>query len=114
MRLPWMTTRRWMVVVAVVGLVMGAIVGGVRLKQRKDRLLSRMRYHVQCKRYWCSDEAVVSHMWDWDRTSQLFAYHAAMARKYQDAASCPLLPIEPDPPEPPPPRSIAAQPLRSP
>ncbi len=36
MRLPRMTTRRWMVVVMVVGLVMGGIIGGIRLKRRHD------------------------------------------------------------------------------
>jgi hypothetical protein len=42
MRLPRMTTRRWMVAVAVVGLLMG----GYRLKQRHDDFLSRAQYHA--------------------------------------------------------------------
>ena len=40
MRLPRMTTRRWMVVVALVGLLMGGAIGGIRLKQRHDYFLS--------------------------------------------------------------------------
>jgi hypothetical protein len=36
MRLPRMTTRRWMVAVAIGGLAMGGIVGGVRLKRRQE------------------------------------------------------------------------------
>jgi hypothetical protein len=39
MGLPRMTTRRWMIAVAVVGLLLGAIVGGRRLKQRRDYYL---------------------------------------------------------------------------
>ena len=46
MPLPRMTTRRWMVVVAVVGLLMGVIIGAIRLKRRSDYLLSRAQYHA--------------------------------------------------------------------
>jgi hypothetical protein len=34
------------------------------------------------------------------RLSRMIAYHAAMARKYEDAARYAWLPVEPDPPEP--------------
>ena len=40
MRLARMTTRRWMIAVAVVGLLLGVVVGGQRLKQRRD-------YHIR-------------------------------------------------------------------
>ena len=43
MRLPRMTTRRWIVVVVIVGLLMG----GVRLKQRRNRLLSRAQFYAE-------------------------------------------------------------------
>ena len=43
MRLPRMTTRRWIVVVVIVGLLMV----GVRLKQRRSLLLSRAQFHEQ-------------------------------------------------------------------
>jgi hypothetical protein len=45
MRLPRMTTRRWMIVVMVVGLVMGAIIGGIRLKRRHEDFLYRAQRH---------------------------------------------------------------------
>jgi hypothetical protein len=45
MRLPGMTTRRWMVAVAVVALLAGGLVGGYRLKRRRDYFLSRIYYH---------------------------------------------------------------------
>ena len=46
MRLPRMTTRRWMIAVLVFGLGMGAMVGGVRLKRRRDSFLARARFHA--------------------------------------------------------------------
>jgi hypothetical protein len=36
MRLSRMTTRRWMIAMAVVALLLGVVVGGQRLKQRRD------------------------------------------------------------------------------
>ena len=50
MRLPRMTTRRWMVAVAVMGLLMGGVVGGVRLKRRHDYFLNLVEFHVQLER----------------------------------------------------------------
>src|SRR5437870_1763631 len=42
MRPPRMTTRRWMVAAAVVGLVMG----GVQFKRRRDSFFARATYHA--------------------------------------------------------------------
>ena len=47
MRFPRMTTRRWMVAVAVVALVMGEIVGGVRLTRRRDLFVRLAQFHAQ-------------------------------------------------------------------
>ena len=41
MRRSWMTTRRWMVAVAVVGLLLGVVVEGRRLQQRRDYYLQQ-------------------------------------------------------------------------
>ena len=38
--MPRMSTRRWMVAVALVGLLMGAGIGGARLKERREYFLS--------------------------------------------------------------------------
>jgi hypothetical protein len=46
-----MTTRRWIVVVMVAGLVMGAIVGGVRLKQRHSYFLAQVQSHEESEDY---------------------------------------------------------------
>jgi hypothetical protein len=125
-----------MVVILVVGLLMGVIVGGVRLKQRRSHFLSRAQYHAQRAAFlpklenyqrgiaeefprliatfeWLQrrGEPVGSHLEgmndrldrarkDLGRLPGTIAYHVAMADKYQHAALCPWLPVEPDPPEP--------------
>jgi hypothetical protein len=88
-----------MVVVAVVGLVMGGGVGVYRLKQRRDRFLSRAQLHEEM--------AVGAKLEDRSRKDlarlpRQTEYHVAMARKYRHAARYPWLPVEPDPqmPEP--------------
>jgi hypothetical protein len=45
MRLPRMTTRRWMVAVAVVALSLGGSLYTVRLKRKRDRCLARAAWH---------------------------------------------------------------------
>ena len=51
MRPPRMTTRRWMIVVAVVvaAMVMGGVVGVRRLEQRRAGFLDRAQYHAEEK-----------------------------------------------------------------
>jgi hypothetical protein len=41
MRLPRMTTRRWMLAVAILGSLLGAVVGGRRLEHRRDYCLQQ-------------------------------------------------------------------------
>jgi hypothetical protein len=102
MRLPRMTTRRWMVAVALAGLAMGRAIDGVRLKRRHDDFTARAQHHEQIEAMFRS----------WGRTtssrlkylqpdiSQNRDYHAAMANKYRHAARYPWLPVEPDQEEP--------------
>jgi hypothetical protein len=47
-----MTTRWWMTAVAIVGLLLGGFIGGCRLMQRRDLLLSHYRYHTRVLG-WC-------------------------------------------------------------
>ncbi len=74
---PRMTTRRWMIAVAVVALAMGGFVGGVRLKRRRDAFLARIRFHepteVSCRE--TGPPAPDSPFWP------IIEYDAAMARK---------------------------------
>jgi hypothetical protein len=94
MRLPRMTTRRWMVFVVVVGLLMG----GVQLKRRHDDLVGRAEFHNRMAATWIGRGVAALN----DPILQRFiAYHGSLARKYWYAARYPWLPVEPEPPEPP-------------
>jgi hypothetical protein len=111
MRLPRMTTRRWMVVAF--GLMIG---GGVLLKQRQDYFLSLAQSHQKevassmargnalKSRFGGTSGMTVEEITrlhgDYDRMMDRADHHASLARKYERAARYPWLPVEPDPPEP--------------
>jgi hypothetical protein len=107
MRLPHMTTRRWMVAVAVVAVVMG---GGIWLRERRRSFESLAAYHQsKLDRFliWRSlDDLTVIRLFHRDLKplttdeAKIATWHAAMARKYEQAARYPWLPVELDPPEP--------------
>jgi hypothetical protein len=83
-----------MIAVAVVGLALGGIVGGVRLARRRQAFLHRAKLY----------ERVESAARALERRQFLrpgiAEDYAAIARKYHRAARYPWLPVEPDPPEP--------------
>lgn len=104
MRLPRMTTRRWMVVVAVVAPGTSACVETIRLRQLsvyygfrarraawKVRLYSQglergfMNYDLWCPADFCRREVAIN---------------APLRLKYALAARYPWLPVKPDPPLP--------------
>jgi hypothetical protein len=90
MRLPRMTTRRWMIVVAVVGIALGMI-------ERHERfrwIAVRHRGNVPKNLPGIKPVGMEDKVW------RLFEWHESMARKYERAARYPWLPVEPDPPEP--------------
>jgi hypothetical protein len=101
-RLPRMTTRRWMVAVAVVGLVIGGTAEAIRLKRRHDYFVIRARRHASAEaafRSWAQTSSARSrHILA--SISRNLDYHADMARKYGHAARFPWLSVEPDPEEP--------------
>jgi hypothetical protein len=113
MRLPRMTTRRWMVAVAVIGLMIG---GWVRLEQRRDYFLSLAQSHQkEVASYTARGMALKSrlgytsgmtdkeimHLYRvYDRMMDRADHHESLARKYERAARYPWLPAVPDPPEP--------------
>lgn len=99
MRLPRMTTRRWMVVVAIIGLAMGGIVGGFRMGRRRDDFLKRARYHRSMEMAYRTFRPTPTWVMT-PRVSETTAHYATMANKYRYAAQYPWLPVEPDPPEP--------------
>ena len=113
MRLPRMTMRRWMMAVAAIGLMIG---GGVLLKQRRDYFLSLAQSHQKevasstargtalKSRFggtpgMTAEEILRLHD-DYERMMDRADHHASLARKYEEAARYPWLPVEPDPPEP--------------
>jgi hypothetical protein len=52
MRLPQMTTRRWMGAVAALSIAFGAYVWGTRLKQRRDEFYARATWHATEETYY--------------------------------------------------------------
>jgi hypothetical protein len=107
MRLPRMTTRRWMIVVAIVANGSGAWI----LRARSHTYAIESGYHslmeAENRRFVGLYEAgslgytgrgsVDAFI---DQARRLAAYHATLKRKYELASSRPWLPVEPDPPEP--------------
>jgi hypothetical protein len=97
-----MTTRRWMVAIAAVGLMMGISIVGYRLKQRHSYFVIRARHHAEVEamfRSWARTSSARSrHILA--SISRNLDYHADMARKYRQAARYPWLSVELDPEEP--------------
>ena len=51
MRLPRMTTRRWMIAVAAVALMSSGAVAGLRIRRRHVEFLARVQSHTQMERF---------------------------------------------------------------
>ena len=105
MRLPRMTTRRWMIAVAVVGLL-------CLLGHRRRAFESRATYHESRQIHiiegsgWLPGEQPEGcvyfdgHGRRMTREEvRLSDWHKSLADKYRRAALYPWLPVEPDPPE---------------
>jgi hypothetical protein len=89
MRLPRMTTRRWMVAIAVVAVGL-ADVG----RRRHLALLQRAAYHEEIERLVTNTAPQVP------ANAAIRDLHARLKEKYWRAARYPWLPVRPDPPEP--------------
>jgi hypothetical protein len=112
MPLPRMTTRRWMIVVAIVGPLIGIRLREWRddryARQREAYFRSRMQFHREAVEagdlFWCSFMMNSPQYKKWQREQSLTprrrAYHVAMYQKYERAACQPWLSLEHDPPEP--------------
>jgi hypothetical protein len=107
MRLPRMTTRRWMVAVAIVAVGIGtwmliersrsyAALGSLHAESEKEcrRIVEAFEGSRFDPVIWGEALALVR------RSRKLLPYHAALRRKYERASRRPWLPVEPDPPEP--------------
>jgi hypothetical protein len=51
-----MTMRRWMIAVAIAGIVLGGVVWGKRLKQRRDFYLQQANFHARLESFFRSVE----------------------------------------------------------
>jgi hypothetical protein len=124
-----MTTRRWMIAVAVAGVIAGTLVGGARMEARRQRFSALAKAHSSDELVARSLEKLAYEQIDtlaamrkaeeangnppdpWNDViaqarlqathSRAFAdYHAILRRKYEAAARRPWLPVPPDPHEP--------------
>jgi hypothetical protein len=128
MWLPKMTTRRWMVAVAVVGISLTAARlvylwrhyrALAAMHASKDVNYVRQAQGYERKRDWCVQQATIANeksdsvranTWERGATSsgatardlrQLAAFESRLKSKYERAAAHPWLPVEPDSPGPP-------------
>jgi hypothetical protein len=110
MRLPRLTTRRLMVIVAVVGLTVCLPIRMARMAQQRDRLSRIAIDHANWEhayRGWYVTDGVYSvaqlKMIDACHgrpNERMAAYHHSLFMKYRRAARYPWLPVPPDQPEP--------------
>jgi len=89
-----MTTRRWMIAVAMLGLALGGVES---LRRRRDFALAMAsRHHDGFDNVMFSPRAIM----DFRPFAKYADYHLEMERKWSRSARYPWLPVEPDPPEP--------------
>jgi len=126
---PWMTTRRWMVAVAVVIVAILLVVELRRFRQLTLAYRTDAKHHASLRQLH-SDmrDAYAQHTEFWarlgaalkedseeseelknvakeycklaERENEVATYHALLESKYQSASRYPWLPVPPDPPEP--------------
>jgi hypothetical protein len=113
MRVPRMTTRRWMIAVAVMAVMLAAAAALFRrrlgLRERGDYharrggiLTDRARGFEQLALKFADREPRITAEWRAYAAceAEIGAWHARLKEKYRHVARYPWLPIEPDPPEP--------------
>jgi hypothetical protein len=102
-----MTTRRWMVAVAVVGPLLGVVIGGLRLKQRRDYYLQQANNAARWENYMRSMASRVASRPPLQRPSvtsvgqsytvaEVAAEYAKQKEVFLHAASRPWISIPPD------------------
>jgi hypothetical protein len=105
MRLPRMTTRRWIATV-----VISAALLGLFVEINRERKLAS-QYRLEARMHSLLESASNGTVFHGTGAAagtyahgvanpELAAYHAAMRRKYENAAARPWITIEPDPPPP--------------
>ncbi len=94
MRLPLMTTRRWIVAVAVFALLFAASGLGRSLHYQR---IANVHFGMYEQLY--APDMHDPRPWA-IRMQRRATYHLGLYIKYREAARFPWLPVEPDPPEP--------------
>jgi hypothetical protein len=95
MRLPRITIRRWLAVVAVVGIVLGVTI------ERRNRLRKIAAHHqAQFKKLVSQEHIILFAGSSDDPIMRRLERHESMRLKYEHAAREPWLSVDPDPPEP--------------
>jgi hypothetical protein len=89
MRLPRMTTRRWMIAVAILAVGLEATAA---LFRRQHALRQRAAYHEKIEKLAAATQVRAN--------AAIRDRHARLKEKYWRAARYPWLPVGPDPPEP--------------
>jgi hypothetical protein len=92
MRLPRMTTRRWMIAVAVVGIVLGVTI------ERRNRFRTIAAHHQAEFKKLVSQGHLFPFPGSGDAVWRPLEWHESMRLKYEHAARYPWLPVDPDPP----------------
>ncbi|MFI5454394.1 MAG: hypothetical protein ACHRXM_03000 [Isosphaerales bacterium] len=108
MRLLRMTTRDWMVIIAVLAILAGTVSGIWRIVRLRKayQSLARKHWHANINYDEVDDPDPAIN----PEGHRIYEYHARMRRyhnqlreKYQLASTRPWLPVDPDPPQPVPP-----------
>lgn len=101
MRLPRLTTRRLMALVALAALV-AAVYAGLERRRAYYRRLAREHWALVAANSVVQVNAnrTIYRASPSLRKRQIAHHHASLAIKYDNAASRPWLPVPPDPPEP--------------
>jgi hypothetical protein len=104
MRLPRMTTRRWIVIVLISASLLASFVGIGRFLRLASEFRLRARFHALQESVIAGGELFKGpggmYAYQLPRRPDQVDYHSKMRQKYERAAARPWLPIEPDAPEP--------------
>jgi hypothetical protein len=98
-----MTTRRWMIVIAVVALLMTGAFEVKRALRRASAYSQLAATHAMFRAFSLAEADLYrgNHFIRLEARERALARHqGALAAKYERAARYPWLPVEPDPPEP--------------
>jgi hypothetical protein len=95
-----MTTRRWMLAMALVAASLGGLGWAEKMIQQRALCLRRATDYAVRKQTLCCRLPDHPTDRDQDENRLMAAYYDRLMEKYERAARSPWLPVEPDPPPP--------------